>query len=171
MLLGVEKEHIFGRPEGPATQYKVKLPIKPSLAPNVLVRVRILKDGQPSTIAKIPVKLKNTSNFRLVGLDLACTIPVSPSEAACGATISFRHLFGDQVSLSLPIGARDQQIFTLAGLGAPGDLNERSGKPGDLKVKIKIRQPNPLSSRAKQLIHDLDAEMFPGGVRRHFKSV
>ncbi len=72
--------------------------------------------------------------YRVEGGDLYVDLPVSPWEAALGATITVATPGGD-VGLRVPEGSRAGRRLRLKGRGLPGD------PPGDLYVVLEIAMP------------------------------
>jgi curved DNA-binding protein len=63
-------------------------------------------------------------------------LPVTPSEAALGATVPVRTLDGDTVRLKVPAGSSSGRKLRLRGQGMPG---------GDLYATVMIHVPKKLS--------------------------
>ncbi|MGB3616109.1 MAG: J domain-containing protein [Elainellaceae cyanobacterium] len=87
--------------------------------------------------------------FRLVGYDLACAIPVTPSEAVLGGGVDVPTLDG-VVKMTIPAGVYSGQRLRLAGKGYPAQ-----GKRGDQIVELCITVPKDVSPRERELYEKL----------------
>jgi curved DNA-binding protein len=88
--------------------------------------------------------------FELDGEDILCTVPITPSEAALGATISIPTLDG-YVKMNIPPGCQHGQKLRLASKGYPSGPSER----GDQIVDIEIVIPTRLSPDEKAIYQEL----------------
>jgi len=104
----------------------------------------------------IVVHIKPHPVFHRDGADLYMTREISFPEAALGSKIKVETISGDEVSLKIPEGTQNGDIFKLKKHGMPY-LN--SNRYGDLFVKIHIRTPTSLSRRAKKLLLELQREL------------
>lgn len=91
--------------------------------------------------------------FRLDGADIYFDLPVTPWEAALGATVTAPTPDGS-VQLSVPAGSSQGRRLRLKGKGMPGKL------PGDLYAVLTIAQPLAASETEKAAYSAL-AEAFP----------
>ena len=82
------------------------------------------------------VRIRPHQRFRRRGDDLYTDLPVTPSEAALGATVPVRTLDGDTVRLKVPGGSSSGRKLRLRGQGMPG---------GDLYATVMIHVPKQLS--------------------------
>ena len=78
--------------------------------------------------------------FELRGTDIACQVPVTPSEAILGGSVEVPTIDG-LVKMTVPKGVRPGQRLRLANKGYP----DGSGKRGDQLVEIQIAIPTELS--------------------------
>src|SRR5690606_32007388 len=90
--------------------------------------------------------------FRLEGRDVYLDLPVTPWEAALGATVSVPTL-GGTVDMKIPAGSQSGQKLRLRGRGLPG----RS--PGDQYVVLQIMTPPAHNEAAKDLYRRMAREM------------
>jgi curved DNA-binding protein len=88
--------------------------------------------------------------YRLEGRDLQVQLPVTPWEAALGATLSV-DTPGGEVKVKVPPGSSSGRRLRLRGQGMP---NPR-GQPGDLYAEVRIMVPKRLSSRERELFEEL----------------
>lgn len=84
--------------------------------------------------------------------DIFLTLPVSPWEAALGATVKVPTL-GGMVDLKIPAGAQSGQQLRLKGRGLPGKT------PGDQMVMLKMVNPPVTSESAKKIYEDMANEL------------
>jgi len=91
--------------------------------------------------------------FRLVGRDVFFDLPVSPWEAALGASVAAPTPEGD-VQLSIPAASQQGRKLRLKGRGLPGK------EPGDLYAVLLIAVP-AASSEAQQQAYQALASAFP----------
>ncbi|BBD58485.1 DnaJ protein [Nostoc sp. HK-01] len=84
--------------------------------------------------------------FKLEGANIACQVPVTPSEAVLGGSVEAPTLDGP-VKMTIPPGVRSGQRFRLANKGYPTD----NGKRGDQLVEIQIITPKNISPEEKEL--------------------
>ena len=82
------------------------------------------------------------------GNDLVCTVPISFTQAALGATIDVPALTGTR-QLRVPPGAQYGNLFRIRGEGLP-DL--RTGQKGDELVRVTVEIPRRLSSDQEKLL-------------------
>jgi DnaJ-class molecular chaperone len=85
--------------------------------------------------------------------DIQVEVPVSPWEAALGATVRVPTLDG-QAEVKIPAGTQTGKRLRLRAQG----LNKRNGGRGDEYVKVKIVIPSKLTQKEKQLFEKLAAE-------------
>lgn len=86
--------------------------------------------------------------FTVEGLDLHITLPISPWEAALGATVAVPAI-GPHLNIKIPKGATSGQRLRLAGKGLPGK------KPGDQIVVLLVTLPRTHSAEAEILYKKL----------------
>ncbi len=98
----------------------------------------------------LKVKVLPHPDFELSGRDVTLALPLSPWEAALGATVSVPTL-GGEVELKVPAGAKSGAKLRLRGRGLPGD------PPGDQFVALKVVVPSTLTDRERELFEALKA--------------
>lgn len=108
--------------------------------------------GGPAGDLFLEVELLPHPLFRLEGRDVYLDLPVTPWEAALGATVSVPTL-GGTVDMKIPAGSQSGQKLRLRGRGLPG----RS--PGDQYVVLQIMTPPAHSEAAKDLYRRMAREM------------
>jgi curved DNA-binding protein len=100
--------------------------------------------------------------YRASGHDLFLDLPLTPWEAALGATVEVPTLAG-LVNLRVPAGTRTGAQLRLAGRGLP----RPAGGAGDLYAIAQLVMPPELSERERGLLGEL-AAASSFDPRRHF---
>ena len=119
-------------------------------------KIRLAKQGQASPGLGEPGDLLLEMNimpharFRLDDKDVTLRLPVTPWEAALGATLKVPTL-GGSVELKVKPGMQSGQKMRLAGKGMPGP------PPGDQIVEIMIHAPPASSADEEQFYRDMEA--------------
>ena len=120
-------------------------------------KIRLAKQGQASPGGGEPGDLYLEMNilphrlFKLEGRDVILRLPITPWEAAEGATLKVPTLSGS-VELKIKPGMQSGQKMRLKGKGMPGT------RSGDQFVEILIQIPPADDSRAKQFYQDMKAQ-------------
>jgi len=96
------------------------------------------------------VRLKPDPRFRVEGRDLHAELPVTPSEAALGATVEAPSLSGT-VKVKVPPGSSSGRKLRLRGKGMP----DPKGADGDLYVSVAIKVPKELDDEERELYERL----------------
>jgi curved DNA-binding protein len=120
--------------------------------------------GGPAGDLYINIQLRPHDLFKVSGHDLYLEVPVTPWEAALGATVEVPTLEG-KVSLKVPPGSRAGQKLRVRGKGLP---RPKAAEPGDLYAVLQIVTPSVLSEREKELYRQL-AEASSFNPRAHFE--
>lgn len=92
--------------------------------------------GGPSGDLLLEIAIRDDARFRLEGRTVTHILPISPWEAALGATVPVPTL-GGHVDLRIPAGSQSGRKLRLKGRGLPGS------EPGDQIVVLEIRVPVP----------------------------
>ncbi|MCP2242410.1 DnaJ C-terminal domain-containing protein [Lentzea aerocolonigenes] len=98
------------------------------------------------------VRIAPHPRYRLEGRDIIVDLPVTPWEAALGATVPIMTPGGD-VKVRVVPGSSSGRRLRLRGEGMP---NPR-GTPGDLYAVVKIMVPKRLGKRERELFEELAA--------------
>src|SRR5688572_1032245 len=93
------------------------------------------------------VQLRPSQQFRLDGDDVYTPLPVTPWEAALGATVSLTTLDGS-VRLKVPPGSSTGRKIRLKGKGYPTS----EGSRGDLFAELRVEVPSELSAEERELL-------------------
>ncbi|WP_339782655.1 DnaJ C-terminal domain-containing protein [uncultured Marinobacter sp.] len=103
--------------------------------------------GDPGDLL-IEVELAPHPLFSVEGRDVVVTVPVTPWEAALGATITVPTV-GSKVNVKVPKGTSSGRKLRLKGKGLPGK------HPGDQMVILQIAIPEQHSAEAEKLYEQL----------------
>ena len=98
------------------------------------------------------VRIAPHPRYRLSGRDIHLQLPVTPWEAALGATVPVTIPDGE-VKVRVPPGSSSGRRLRLRGEGMPNP----NGRPGDLYVEVRIHVPPRLNKRERQLFEELAA--------------
>lgn len=98
------------------------------------------------------IKIENNSNFKYDGLNILCTIPISPFEAVLGATIDIMTPNG-KVKMKITPNTQSGQKFRLAGQGLVQDGTIT--KKGDMIITVNIEIPQKSSEEEIELYKKL----------------
>jgi curved DNA-binding protein len=118
-------------------------------------------NGGPSGDLYLRVRLRSHPRFRLDGDDLHTDVPVTPWEAALGATVEVRTLDG-RAQVKVPAGSSCGRKLRLRGQGMP---RPRGGE-GDLYAEVRIMVPRTLTDAEREAFEHL-AEVSDYNPRRH----
>jgi curved DNA-binding protein len=123
-----------------------------NLPPGMVTGQRIRLKGQGSSGGDLYLKIEVANNgfFKLEGSDVACQVPITPSEAVLGGAIEAPTLDG-WVKMNIPRGVKSGQRLRLAGKGYPA----ANGGRGDQLVEIRIEVPKDPSASERELYEKL----------------
>lgn len=96
----------------------------------------------------IEVELAPHPHFSIEGRDVLVTVPISPWEAALGATVTVPTVSG-KVNVKVPKGATSGRKLRLKGKGFPGK------HPGDQIVVLQVAMPEQHTAEAEKLYEKL----------------
>ena len=111
----------------------------------------------------LDIEIASHALFRVDGQDLYLELPITPWEAALGASIEMPTLTG-KIALKIPPGTRAGQQFRVPGRG----LARPDGKAGDLYAVAQVVVPTVLDERERALYRQL-AEASSFNPRAHFE--
>jgi curved DNA-binding protein len=121
--------------------------------------------GGPNGDLYLNIRLRPHPLFRVSGHDLYLDLPITPWEAALGASVQVPTLAGD-VRLKISAGTSSGQQLRMANRG----LNKPQQGAGDLLVVVQIAVPNHLDERERNLYQAL-ADTSTFNPRGHFQRV
>ncbi len=114
--------------------------------------------GKPGDLY-LEIIIKPHSHYTLEGNDVYLTLPITPWEAALGATLKVPTL-GGTVDLKIPGNSQSGQKLRLKGRGLGGK------NPGDQFVLLKIQIP-PANTPEERELYEKMAELMPFNPRAH----
>lgn len=106
--------------------------------------------GGPPGDLFLEMRIVSDERFRLEGDDLYVPLPVTPWEAALGATVPLATLDGE-VRLKIPAGSSSGRNIRLREKGYP----RKDGGRGDLYATVQIAVPESLTPRERELFEEL----------------
>ena len=109
------------------------------------------RNGGPAGDLIVVIQEKKHEFFQRHGIDLACEVNITFSEAALGTNKTVRTIDG-KVNLKIPSGTQSEKIFRLKGKGLPS-LHGR--ETGDQLVRVHVKTPEKLGKAAKELFEKL----------------
>ncbi|MBX3692268.1 DnaJ C-terminal domain-containing protein [Dokdonella sp.] len=107
--------------------------------------------GGPAGDLLLEISFREDPRLRLEGRTVVATLPVSPWEAALGATVKVPTLAGE-VELRIPPGSDSGSKLRLRGRGWPGP-----GGPGDQIVVLEVHVPKPGTGAQREAYERLAA--------------
>jgi curved DNA-binding protein len=130
----------------------LNIKIPPAMTPGQFMRLRGQgapgsNGGEPGDLF-VEIELEAHPHFTVDGQDIHITVPITPWEAALGATITLPSL-GSRLNVKVPKGATSGQKLRLTGKGLPGKNS------GDLIVVLMIAMPRTHSAEAEVLYKKL----------------
>ena len=130
----------------------LNIKIPPAMEPGQFMRLRGqgapgIGGGEPGDLF-VEIELSPHPHFTVDGQDIYITVPITPWEAALGATVTVPSL-GSHLNVKIPKGASSGQKLRLAGKGLPGK------SPGDLFVVLMVTIPKTHSPEAEALYKKL----------------
>ncbi|MEM5793364.1 MAG: molecular chaperone DnaJ [Candidatus Aenigmatarchaeota archaeon] len=137
----------------------IKLKIPPGVDEGSYLRLQgegeISGKNGPRGDLYVVIHLKPHEIFERKGDNLYCKVPISFSVACLGGKIKIPTIDG-KAEIKLPPGTESNRIFRLKGQGMP---NIRTGRRGDLFVRVIIDVPKKLTNRQKELLKEFEREM------------
>lgn len=104
--------------------------------------------GGPTGDLYVVLHVRQHPLFQREGSTLICELPVPMTTATLGAKIDVPTLDG-LLKMNIPAGTQSGKLFRLKGKGVP-DL--RSGRQGDLIVRVHVETPTQLNRKQKDLL-------------------
>jgi DnaJ-class molecular chaperone len=102
-------------------------------------RIRLKGQGPPSRLSGakgdliLTVRVEPHRFFKRKGQDVLCEVPLSPPQAAKGASIKIKTLKGGKAVLRIPPGTVDGAVFRLRNMGI-----EQNGRRGNQMVTVRV---------------------------------
>ncbi|WP_329544140.1 J domain-containing protein [Streptomyces sp. NBC_01356] len=143
---------------GPAGQRRYQVDVPPGTTDGQRIRLageggRGSGDDAPAGDLYLRVRIRPHPEFRLDGRDVHVRLPVTPWEAALGATVPVPTPSGATAKVTVPAGSSSGRRLRLRGEGMPGPR----GANGDLYAELRIMVPPRLSDRERELLEELAA--------------
>ncbi len=136
---------------------KIKVKIPAGIDDEQSVRVRnegnAGANGGPNGDLLVAVHIRPHDLFTRDGANVYCEMPISFTQAACGAEIEVPTLDG-KVRYTVPEGTQTGTTFRLKGKGIPFVGYKTRG---DQYVSVVIETPNRLTKEQKELLRQFDA--------------
>ncbi|MGP9768115.1 DnaJ C-terminal domain-containing protein [Halomonas sp. AOP13-D3-9] len=108
--------------------------------------------GGPAGDLFLEIHFTPDPSYRIEGRDVHQTVPVTPWEAALGASIETPTPSG-MVKVTLPAGSQSGRRLRLKGRGIPGP------EPGDLYVELEVVLPPANTDKARELYETMAREL------------
>ncbi|MFE2875938.1 DnaJ C-terminal domain-containing protein [Streptomyces roseus] len=143
---------------GPAGQRRYQVDVPPGTTDGQRIRLageggRGSGDDAPAGDLYLRVRIQPHPEFRLEGRNVHVRLPVTPWEAALGATVPVRTPSGATAKVTVPAGSSSGRRLRLRGEGMPGPR----GVNGDLYAELRIMVPPRLTDRERELMEELAA--------------
>jgi curved DNA-binding protein len=122
-------------------------------------RIRLAGQGAPGRDGGRPgdlyliVRLRPDKTFTVKGRTITVDLPVTPWEAALGASVAVDTPDGGDAKVKVPAGTSSGKTLRLRGLGMPNS----NGADGDLHAVVQIMVPATLTEREQELFAELAA--------------
>lgn len=94
------------------------------------------------------IKLETNHKFKYEGLNIICTIPITPFEAVLGANIEIPSHDGGKISMKIVPNTNAGQKFRISNEGL---TDKATGKKGDMIVSVSIEIPKKMSEEEVEL--------------------
>lgn len=117
------------------------------------------QQGGPPGDLYVDIELAPDERFERDGLDLVTRATVPFAEAALGGSVALQLPDETSVTIDIPAGTQPGEVVTVKGKGAP--RIDGRGR-GSLQVVVQVEVPRGLSSRARELLTELDVELAKG---------
>ncbi len=108
------------------------------------------RGGGPGDVL-IHIRVKPHERFTRQGSDLAQELEISFPQAALGAKLTVQTLKED-AELRIPAGTQSGKVLSIRGKGLP---SVRGGGLGDMRVLIRVKTPERLNAKEKELYRQL----------------
>ncbi|MCK5320509.1 molecular chaperone DnaJ [Candidatus Parcubacteria bacterium] len=135
---------------------KIKIKIPAGIDNNEVIRVsghgEAGERGAQAGDLYIKINVRKSDKFKRDGYDIRSSIFISFAQAAMGDKINVETIDGD-VKLKIPAGTQSSTIFKLRGKGIS---RLRSSGRGDHFVEVKVKIPDSLNRKQKQLLKELN---------------
>lgn len=148
--VGVRRAVTLNLPGGRRT---VAVDIPPGMVDGQRLKLSGLAGISPGARLRLVVRLAPDPLYQVRRRDVTVDLPLSPWEAALGATVAVVTPAGGRAGLRVPPGTSSGQVLRVKGLGIP----HAGGEPGDLFAVARIVVPASLGNDERQLLERLAA--------------
>ncbi len=107
-------------------------------------------NGGPYGDLFVFIRVRPHEHFERSGSDLYCAVPISMTQAALGAEITVTALNEKKIKLKIPAGTQHGKLLRIRDEGVP----VANGRTGDLYIKVIVRVPTKLSSKARTFLEE-----------------
>jgi curved DNA-binding protein len=119
-------------------------------------QLRLSGQGHPGSAGAgdlyLEIKVTGDARYRLEGVNVYATVPVTPWEMALGGSIAVPTPSGS-VEVNVPAGSQTGRKLRLKGRGIP------SATPGDLYLILEVVLPPATTAKAKALYEEMAREL------------
>jgi curved DNA-binding protein len=112
--------------------------------------------GGPSGDLYLEIEFEPHPHYRVDGRDIYLTLPVTPWEAALGATVPVPTPLGT-LEVNIPAGSRAGRKLRLKGRGIPA--TSASSAPGDFYALLEVALPSATTDAARELYRRMSQEL------------
>nr|BAL57289.1 curved DNA-binding protein [uncultured Bacteroidetes bacterium] len=125
----------------------LSIPLRPGTPPTTRLRLRGKAPGGGDILVYLDVQ--PDPRFTLKDKDLYAPLPVPLYTALLGGPVTFTHLDGTQLRITIPPETPNGHILSLRGKGWP------TTPPGNLYLTVQVELPRNLTPREKELFQEL----------------
>lgn len=115
------------------------------------------RDGAPAGDFYVVLRVVSHPVFQRKKTDIYRSVDVLVTTAMLGGETEIDTINSKKVKLKIPSGTQNGTLFRVRGKGLP--VFNSNSQFGDLFVESNIHLPTSLSSKAKELVEELDAEL------------
>ena len=132
-------------------QKKINVKIPKGITQGAKVRVKKegnkgINGGKDGDLFLI-ININKNKYYEIEGMNIICTLPVTPSEAVLGTEIPL-YIMNETINVKIPPMTSSGQKLRLAGQGL---YNKSKTKKGDIIINISIQLPDNLTEKEKDL--------------------
>jgi len=151
-FFGAEKKLSLKTQGGETNTYTVQVPrgIRDGEKIRLAALGKMGKNGGKNGDLIITARLKDGDIFKLEGLNIKMQIDITYAQSIIGDKIPVK-LFGEQVEVVIPAGAREQDKIVIKEKGYIGSTGAR----GNLVVTVSVKPPKTITEREKKIYEQL----------------
>ncbi len=114
------------------------------------------RDGGPDGDLIVNISVRPDKYFKREDDDLIIQMPISIAKATLGGSLNVPTIDGTTAVINVDAGTQSGSMLRLKGKGVP---SMRTGRRGDMYVRLVVNIPRRLSFKAKGLMKELAAEL------------